>query len=147
MLDNLGKLTETMSVTIRRVEIGALTSNGFNHDFDTQKPDAVLVIPDAATLNLSERIASLAQKNRIPIISTNDELTRAGGLISYGPSRIQIYRRSAYFVKKVLDGVKPADLPVEQPIRVVLAVNLKTASALNLSIPDALLAIADEVVE
>ena len=102
---------------------------------------------DAATLDLGARIAALGIQHRLPIISTDADLTRAGGLISYGVSRRENYRRSAYFVKKVLDGVKPADLPVEQPTRILFSVNLKTAKALGLSMPDAILVRADEVIE
>jgi len=107
----------------------------------------LLIVPDAATLDLGARIAVLALQHRIPIISIDADLTRSGGLISYGLSRRNNYRRSAYFVKKILDGVKPADLPVEQPTRIVLSVNLKTAQALGLAVPPSLLAIADEVIE
>ena len=112
-----------------------------------QRPDAVLVIPDAATLDLGVRIAALQLQHRIPVVSTDSDLTSAGGLISYGSSRRENYRRSAYFVKKVLDGAKPADLPVEQPTRILLSVNLKTAKALGLTVPPTLLARADEVIE
>jgi putative tryptophan/tyrosine transport system substrate-binding protein len=112
-----------------------------------QRPDALLIMPDAATLDLGGRIAALALQHRIPIVSTDSDLTGAGGLISYGVSRRESYRRSAYFVKKVLDGVKPADLPVEQPTRILLSVNLKTAKALGLTFPPTLLATADEVIE
>ena len=68
-------------------------------------------------------------------------------MISYGVSRRDAYRRSAYFVKKVLDGSKPADLPVEQPTRILLSVNLKTAKSLGLTVPPSLLVAADEVIE
>ena len=112
-----------------------------------QRPDAVLVIPDAATLDLGVRIAALQLQHRIPVVSTDSDLTSAGGLISYGSSRRENYRRSAYFVKKVLDGAKPADLPVEQPTRILLSVNLKTAKVLGLDVPPAVLARADEVIE
>jgi putative ABC transport system substrate-binding protein len=112
-----------------------------------QSPEALLVIPDAATLDLGPRIAALALENRVPVISSDTDLTGAGGLISYGVSRREAYRRSAYFVKKVLDGVKPADLPVEQPTRILLSVNLKTAKALGLTMPSSLLVAADEVIE
>jgi putative ABC transport system substrate-binding protein len=96
---------------------------------------------------MGEAIAAFGLQHKIPVISTIQELTHAGGLISYGPNRIEIYRRSAFFVKKVLEGVKPADLPVEQPTRLVLAVNLKTARALGVSIQDTILATADDVIE
>lgn len=112
-----------------------------------KRPDALLVIPDAATLDLGARIAVLALQHRVPVVSTDSDLTVAGGLISYGFSRRENYRRSAYFVKKVLDGVKPADLPVEQPTRILLSVNLKTAKALGLTVPQNLLVAADEVIE
>lgn len=112
-----------------------------------QHPQALLVIPDAGTLDMSPRIATLALENQIPVFSTDNELAGAGGLVSYGISRRDTYRHSAYFVKKVLEGVKPADLPVEQPIRILLSVNLKTAKALGLSVPPPLLVAAEEVIE
>jgi putative ABC transport system substrate-binding protein len=87
------------------------------------------VILDAGTLDLGARIAALGLEHRLALISTDADLTGAGGLISYGVSRRENYRRAAYFVRKVLDGVKPADLPVEQPTRVLLSINLKTARA------------------
>jgi putative ABC transport system substrate-binding protein len=90
---------------------------------------------------------ALGLEHRLPLISTDADLTGAGGLISYGVSRRENYRRSAHFVRKVLDGVKPADLPVEQPTRILLSVNLKTARELGLSVPDAILVRADEVIE
>ena len=75
------------------------------------------------------------------------EYAEAGGLIAYGPNLAQIYRRSAVYVDKILRGAKPADLPVEQPARFELLINLKTAKALNFEIPASVLAIADEVIE
>jgi ABC-type uncharacterized transport system substrate-binding protein len=108
---------------------------------------AVLVIPDAATIDLGVRIAALALQYRIPVVSTDSDLTSAGGLISYGFSRRESFRRSAYFVKKVLNGVNSGDLPVEQPTRILLTVNLKTAKALGLTVPSSLLVAADEVIE
>ena len=148
MLDNLHTRTEPIGVSVRAIEVN--TPAKLDEAFAAvvaQRSDALLVIPDAATLNLIQRIAAFGLQHRIPVISTNSELTSAGGLISYGSSRRETYRRSAYFVKKVLEGVKPADLPVEQPTRVVLSINLKTARILGLPIPEALLATADEVIE
>jgi putative ABC transport system substrate-binding protein len=126
------------------------TPAALNSVFDTLATktfDALLVLPDAAISDLSNRIAALALQDRIPVLSTSPELTAAGGLVSYGVSRQDNYRRSAYFVRRILDGAKPADLPVEQPTRVLLSINLKTAKALGLDVPPALLARADEVIE
>ena len=148
MLANLRSSIGNMGVAVRTVE--ADTAAGLNSVFDStvaKRPDALLVVPDNAIAAMADAIAAFGLQHRIPIISTIDELTRAGGLISYGPNRTEIYRRSAFFVKKVLDGVKPADLPVEQPTRLVLTVNLKTARTLGLIVPSTLLAIADEVIE
>src|SRR6266446_3640355 len=148
MLDNLRIQTGPIGVSVRAIEVNAQAK--LNDAFAAvvaQQSDALLIIPDAATLDLIERIADFGLQHRIPVISTNSELTSAGGLISYGSSRRETYRRSAYFVKKVLEGVKPADLPVEQPTRVILSINLKTARILELPIPDALLATADDVIE
>ncbi|MEH2568193.1 ABC transporter substrate-binding protein [Bradyrhizobium sp. AZCC 2289] len=110
-------------------------------------PDAILVVPDAALLDLREQIASNALKHRIPLISTIPELTDAGALIGYGAPRRGLYRRAGYFVKRILDGAKPADLPVEQPELIEFSINSKTAVRLGIRIPDALLARADRVIE
>jgi len=112
-----------------------------------RKADALLVIPDVTFLDLRERIAALALRHRLPAFSTFPELTDAGGLLGYGPSRLALSRRSAYYVKKILDGAKPADLPVEQPTRIELSVNLQTARALGLTIPRSILLRADRVIE
>lgn len=112
-----------------------------------QRPDALLVINDAAIIDERGQIATLSLQHRIPAFSSIPELTDAGGLAGYGPPRLELYRRSASYVKKILDGVKPADLPVEQPTRVELSVNLRTAKRLGLSIPEAVLGRADRVIE
>ena len=109
--------------------------------------DALLIVPDALLIDLREPIASLALKHRIPTLSTIPELTDAGGLIGYGAPRRDLYRRSGYFVKRILDGANPRDMPVEQPTRIQLSVNAKTAVVLGISIPDALLGRADKVIE
>src|SRR5262249_2866277 len=110
-------------------------------------PEALLVINDAFTLDLRDRIMALATQHRLPTFSSFPEFTDAGALAGYGPSRVELYRRSTYYMKRILDGAKPADLPVEQPTRIELSVNLKTAKTLGLSIPDTLLARADRVIE
>jgi putative ABC transport system substrate-binding protein len=93
-----------------------------------------------------KRIAELALKNRLPSIYPSNEYTEAGGLMFYGPDVYEMYRRVAYYVDKILKGAKPADLPVEQPKKVEFVINLKTAKALNLTIPQSLLYRADRVI-
>ena len=111
------------------------------------RPDALLVINDASILDLRERIMGLALQHRLPVASSYPEFTDVGAIAGYGPPRLELYRRSAYYVKRILDGAKPADLPVEQPTRIELSINLKTAKALGISIPDSVLARADRVIE
>jgi putative ABC transport system substrate-binding protein len=107
----------------------------------------LLVVGDATLIDLRERIAALALRHRLPTVSSVPELTDAGGLIGYGPSRREIYRRAANYVKKVLDGVSPASLPVEQPTLIELSINLQTAKALGLTIPESLLLRANKLIE
>jgi putative tryptophan/tyrosine transport system substrate-binding protein len=109
--------------------------------------DALLVLADSALLDLRERIAGLALRHRLPTFSSIPEFTDAGALVGYGPSRRDSYRRAATYVKKVLEGAKPADIPVEQPTKFELVINLKTAKALGLEVPPTLLARADKVIE
>ncbi len=109
--------------------------------------DALLVVADSTLLDLGERIAALALRHRLPTFSSIPEFTDAGALVGYGPSRRDSYRRAATYVKKVLEGAKPADIPVEQPTLIELSINMQTARALGIVIPDALLARAERVIE
>jgi putative ABC transport system substrate-binding protein len=86
-------------------------------------------------------------KNRLPAVYQLSENARAGGLMSYGASLPDLFRRAARYVHRILQGTKPADLPVEQPVKFELAVNLKTAKALGLTIPESFLLRTDEVIE
>jgi len=109
--------------------------------------DALYPVVDALVAANRTRIITLALAARLPTIFTNWEYVQAGGLMSYGPSFSELFRRTAEYVDKILRGTKPADLPVEQPTKFDLAVNLTTAKALGLTIPPNLLALADEVLE
>jgi putative ABC transport system substrate-binding protein len=107
----------------------------------------VVVIPDPMYFSQRQRIADLALKNRLPTVFARRENAEAGGLISYGPSLPDQIRHATSYVDKIFKGAKPADLPVEQPTKFELAINLKTARALGLTIPQSLLLRADKVIQ
>ena len=112
------------------------------------RPDALLILGDQVlSPMIRPRIAEFAMTHHIPSIAGNSNYAAAGGLIGYGPTGLEIYRRAAGLVAKVLKGAKPADLPVEQPTKLELVINLKTAKALGLTIPPSLLQRADRVIE
>jgi putative ABC transport system substrate-binding protein len=112
-----------------------------------QRPDALLVANGALNFTNRKLIMDLALKARLPAVSNFRESMQAGGLLSYGPDRVERFRLATIFVGKILKGAKPGDLPVEQPTKYELVINLKTAKALGLEIPRSLLLIADEVIE
>ena len=111
------------------------------------RPDALLVTAEAFTRRYLARIIDFANGNKIPAMFEDSEYVEAGGLMSYGPDYQAVFQKAAIFVDKILKGAKPADLPVEQPTKFELVINLKTAKALGLEIPPQLLALADRVIE
>jgi len=108
---------------------------------------AVIVPPDAFIFVHHQLLIRLAQQHRLPAVYAYRTLVAQGALMSYGPDVYDLFRRSASYVDRILKGAKPSDLPVQQPTKFELAINLKTARALDLQIPDKLLALADEVIE
>jgi putative ABC transport system substrate-binding protein len=112
-----------------------------------ERPGALLVLGDRMFLTHGRRLAELAVKSRLPAISTVRQYPENGLLMSYGTNFGDLYRRAATYVDKILKGAKPADLPIEQPMRFELVINLKTAKALGLTIPPSVLLRADHVIE
>jgi putative ABC transport system substrate-binding protein len=111
------------------------------------RPDAMVVFSDPLTVSYRRQIIEYATKLRLPIISELREFAKAGALMSYGASIADLFRRAATYVDKILKGAKPGDLPVEQPTKFELVINLKTAKALGLTISPSLLGRADEVIQ
>jgi putative ABC transport system substrate-binding protein len=107
----------------------------------------LVVIPDSFTLAHRVSIISAAARNKVPAVYSLSEFARDGGLLSYGPDLVDISRRAATYVDRILRGAKPAELPVQLPIKYEMAVNLKTATALGLTVPQSILLAADEVIE
>lgn len=112
-----------------------------------ERPDALLILADRVYLHNRNRMMDFATANRLPTILPYRELVEAGGLMSFGPSYEDMHRRAADYVDKILKGAKPGDLPIEQPTKFDLRVNLNAAKAIGLSIPESFLLRADQVIE
>ena len=111
------------------------------------RAQALYVVGESLTSTNQVRISSFALATRLPTMNTNRERLEAGGLMSYGPNFPSLYRRAADYVDKILRGAKPADIPVEQPTKLDLVINLTTAKAIGLKIPEAFLLRADQLIE
>jgi putative ABC transport system substrate-binding protein len=116
-------------------------------DLLNARPDALLVTAEPFTRQHLVRILDFANNNKIPAMFEDSSYVVAGGLMSYGPDYQDVFRKAAIFVDKILKGAKPANLPIEQPTKFQLVINLKTAKALGLTVPPSLLTSADEVIE
>jgi len=125
----------------------ALDLDGAFTEVSRRRADGVVIWSDAMLNGQSSTLGRLAAKHKLPTIGDNRALPENGGLASYGPNRLDMMRRSAILVDKILKGTKPADLPVEQPTKFELVINLKTAKALGLTIPQSVLGRADQVIE
>ncbi len=138
----------TLNVTILPVE--ARGPDDFETAFTAmvrERAEAVITLSDTMTYNAPKQIAELALRSGLPLISPFRETTEVGGVLSYGPNLSDMYQRAAGYVDRILKGAKPADLPIEQPTKFELLINLRTAKALGFTIPGALLSRADEVIE
>ena len=139
---------EAAGILLVPVEVGSADKLG--SAFETlgkERVEALMVPPDTVFYTLRRQIAELAATMRLPAIYGYRAHVEEGGLMSYGPDPRDLYRRAAIYVDKILKGAKPAELPIEQPTKIELVINLKTAKALGLVVPPTLLARADEVIE
>jgi ABC-type uncharacterized transport system substrate-binding protein len=116
-------------------------------DMTSARAGALTVLTSSMLFGERRRLVDLAAKHRLPAVYPWREGVDAGGLMAYGPNLADLYRRAATYVDKILKGAKPADLPIEQPTKFELVINLKTAKALGLTIPPSVLARADQVIE
>jgi putative ABC transport system substrate-binding protein len=130
--------------------LDVLDSNGIANAFreaSKAHADAVLVLASSVLLSQRTRITDLVIKNRVPAIYPNGEYVEDGGLMSYGANNADLFRRAAIYVDKILKGAKPADLPVEQPMKFEFIINLKAAKQIGLTIPPSVLGRADRVIK
>ena len=116
-------------------------------EMERERADALIVLSDASFNSARRQIIAIAAEHRLPVMYEAREFVEDGGLISYGPDIVEMTRRSATFVDKILKGTSPGNLPIEQPTRFELAINAKSAKALGLNLSPILLARADEVIE
>jgi putative ABC transport system substrate-binding protein len=148
MFASMQDFASRVDVSAKQFEVTAPESfEAVFNSITKYRPDALLIPADSSLTDQRDRIAAFALNNRISTVSGNGLFVTAGGLISYGPDNLDIWRRLATYVKKVITGTKPADLPVEQPTKFELAVNAKTAKTLGIKIPQSILVRADKVIE
>jgi putative ABC transport system substrate-binding protein len=147
-IEETERAARVLSLTVALVEL--TRAEGFDRalgEVSRTRPQALFVINTAVTVAYRARIVDFALKNRVSLVGTQRSWAEAGALMDYSSSVIDACRRAAVFVDKILKGAKPADLPVEQPTKFELVINLKTAKALGLTIPQSVLLRADQVIE
>jgi putative ABC transport system substrate-binding protein len=148
MLDEISKTASTLDMQLHLVEVREPDEleQAFSR-MASQRAEALFQFPSAMLFSERRRIVELALAHRLPSMFNGKEFVQLGGLISYGVSIADLGRRSATYVDKILKGAKPSDLPVEQPTKFELFINVKTAKTLGLEVPATVLARADEVIE
>jgi ABC-type uncharacterized transport system substrate-binding protein len=151
MTDMMGKMeaaAATLLVRLQPVEVRS--SAEFDDAFlamARERADAVIILPSPMLFSERRHIVDLATRHRMPSIAMAREFAELGGLMAYGADLRDLFRRAGTYVDKILEGSKPADLPVQQPTKFELVINLKTAKALGFTVPDTLLVAADQVIE
>src|SRR5262249_45729742 len=141
------RASHTLGIDVAALEIRSAEDIAPAFEALQGRADALYVAADAVVTTNRTRINTFANVARLPMMTGFRENVEAGGLMSYGPNFPDLFRRAGEYIDKILRGTKPADIPVEQPTKFDLAVNLTTAKALGIKIPDKLLALADEVIE
>jgi putative ABC transport system substrate-binding protein len=155
--DNKSKVTEwndtqaaAKTTGLSLISVEARTAEEIETGFGAilhERPDAMITLTEGLTLANREQIGHFALSNHMPMFAELREFAVVGGLASYGVSRADLWRRAASYVDKIMHGAKPADLPVEQPVKFEMVINLKTARTVGLAVPPTVLARADEVIE
>jgi putative ABC transport system substrate-binding protein len=138
----------TLGVTLKLMEVR--NADDLARSFaalEKERPDALTMFFDPLSTGYRELVADFAKKHRLPTVFGAREFAEAGGLMSYAPNIAESFRRAATYVDKILRGAKPGDLPIEQPTKFELVINMKTAKALGLTIPQSILVRADQVIE
>jgi len=146
--DASAKAAQDIGVTV--MALGVREPDDFNQAFAAMNgdmPDAILMVSDSLTLLNRKRVFDFALEHKLPAIYEQDFITRDGGLMSYGADQKESFDRAAALAARIFQGAKPADLPFEIPTRYLFVINMKTANAMNLTVPNTLLATADEVIE
>jgi len=148
MLDAVKSAGESLGLELQIIEVREASEfQGAFTALAKERAGALLVMGNPLFFLHRTRLADLAAKHRLPSMSTQEQWVDAGGLMSYGPNFVDISRRGAVYVDRILKGAKPGDLPIEQPTNLSLVLNLKTAKKLGLTIPPSLLQRADQVIE
>jgi putative ABC transport system substrate-binding protein len=146
--DQVEKVTKAVGVQLLSYKVSSLAEIEKTFaDMPRVRPHALVVLQSPLMTLNSKRIVELAVKQRLPGMYPSNQFTQEGGLMAYGPVIAELYRRAATYVDKILKGAKPADLPIEQPTKFELVINLKTAKQLGLTIPQSVLYRADKVIK